>query len=99
MSLINDIIRRDSKATKSELKIIIKQFVASDFSDLILDRLKNSELLRLAAIGIYIHFEKNQMGRTLIFKKIAAVIDISETSLSNWFPKDEKPFVLLIKSV
>lgn len=99
MSLINTIIKRESKATNEELKILIKQFVASDFSDLILNKLKYSELLRLAAIGVFSHFEKNQMNRPLIFKKIMAIMDISESSLVKWFPKNEKPFILLIKSV
>lgn len=61
--------------------------------------LKDSELLRLAAIGIFSHFEAKQLQRTLTMKKIGAILHVSETSLRNWFPADEKPFILLIKSV
>ena len=99
MNLINDLIRQDRKATNEELKLLVKHYVASDFTDSILNLLKDSELLRLAAIGIFSHFEAKQLQRTLTMKKICAILHVSETSFRNWFPPDEKPFILLIKSV
>ena len=37
--------------------------------------------------------------RKELVKAIGAILQVSESSIRKWFPPDEKPFVLLIKSV
>lgn len=99
MNIISNILKQNRKASKEELRTIVKQFVASDFNDAILSQLKESELLRLAAIGIFSHYEYKQFDRNLSIKKITAVLNISESCLRKWFPPNKKPFILIIKSI